>query len=107
MLDLKEELETTGIKFKPLYWVKAPAYPYGIFDDVVLYRGDDEKLRIVEHDTTLELYAEKIDYESEKKIEDWIDSKDFEFKKTRIWIDSEKHYSTIYEFSFTEKKGVN
>lgn len=106
MLDLDTELKTTGIPFKRLYWVKAPVYPYGIYDDVLLIRGDDERLTIVEHNTTLELYAEKIDVESEAKIEEWLKSKKFEFEKTQIWIDSEKHYQTIYEFEFIEKKGV-
>lgn len=106
MLDLDNELRTTGIPFKNLYWVKAPTYPYGIYDDIVLYRGDDERLTIAEHDTTLELYSEKIDVESEKKLEDWLKDKKFEFKKSRYWIESEKHYQTIYEFEFIEKKGA-
>ena len=105
MLDLDKELNELSIPFKNLYWVKAPAYPYGIYDDVVLIRGNDEKLTIVEHDTTIELYSGRIDEDSEGLIEVWLNNKNYEFKKTRVWIDSEKHYSTIYEFSFIEKKG--
>jgi hypothetical protein len=105
MLDLDKELNALLIPFKNLYWVKAPAYPYGIYDDVVLIRGNDEKLTIVEHDTTIELYSGRLDEKSEGLIETWLNNKNYEFKKTRIWIDSEKHYSTIYEFSFIEKKG--
>lgn len=105
MLDLDKELNELSIPFKNLHWVKAPAYPYGIYDDAVIERGHDEKLTIVEHDTTIELYTERIDEESEALIETWLNMKIFEFEKTRIWIDSEKHYSTIYEFSFIEKKG--
>lgn len=104
MVDLDKELNGLSIPFKNLYWVKAPAYPYGIYDDVVLHRGSDEKLSIVEHDTTIELYSLHDDG-SEELIENWLNNKKFEFKKTRVWIDSEKHYSTIYEFSFIEKKG--
>ena len=105
MLDLDKELNDLSIPFKNLYWVKAPAYPYGIYDDVVLFRGDDERLTIAEHDTTIELYTERVDEKSEGLIEAWLNNKNFEFKKTRIWIESEKHFETIYEFSFIEKKG--
>lgn len=103
MLDLDNELNTTGIPFKNIYWVKAPSYPYGIFDDVTLFRGDDERLRIAEHETRLELYAEKVDINSEKKIEEWLKNKNFGFKRTRYWVESEKHFQTVYEFSFIEK----
>lgn len=106
MLDLDKELNSTGIPFKNLYWVKSPAYPYGIYDDTLLIRGDDERLTIVEHTTTLELYAEKIDANAEDKIENWLNDKHFEFNKSRYWIDSEKHFQTIYEFEFIEKKGA-
>ena len=105
MVDLDKELNALSIPFKNLYWVKAPAYPYGIYDDVVLHRGSDDKLSIVEHDTTIELYSGRIDEDSELLIEEWLNNRKYEFKKTRIWIDSEKHYSAIYEFSFIEKKG--
>ena len=106
MVDLDIELKTTGIPFKNLYWQKAPAYPYGIYDDVTLHRGDDEKLRVVEHNTSLELYSEKIDANAEKKIEEWLEGKGFEFEKNRYWIESEKHFQTVYDFEFIEKKGA-
>lgn len=105
MLDLDKELNDLGIKFKNLYWVKAPSYPYGTYDDIVLIRGNDEKLTIVEHDTSIELYTDRIDEESEGLIEAWLNQKNFEFKKSRVWVDSEKHFQSIYEFSFIEKKG--
>lgn len=103
MLDLDNELNTTGIPFKNLYWVKAPSYPYGIFDDIVTARGDDEHVRALVHDTTIELYSQKIDVDSEKKIEKWLINKNYGFKRTRYWVESEKHFQTIYEFSFIEK----
>lgn len=106
MLNLDIELKATGVPFKNLYWQKAPAYPYGIYDDVTVHRGDDEKLRVVEHNTTLELYSEKIDVNAEKKIEDWLEVKGFEFEKNRYWVESEKHFQTTYDFEFIEKKGA-
>jgi len=94
MLDIKPWLEITGYKVAEERFLKPPAFPYIIFTEEINISGADNKI---------ELYSEKIDKISEKKIEDLLNGKAIEFKKDRTWIESEKFFQTVYDFSLTEK----
>lgn len=48
----------------------------------------------------IELYTDKKDPESEKKIDDVLTTHEIFYQKEEIWIDSEKLYEVIYEFEW-------
>lgn len=104
-MDVKEMLETgTGLKWKELRYLKTPAFPYFIFIDDTYTRGADLYISIIEHNLTLECYSEVIDTENEKKIETFLKSEDYQYNKSREWLNEEKMYMTIYELdTFLEK----
>jgi len=103
MLDIKPWLEITGYKVAEERFLKPPAFPYIIFTEEINISGADNKNYIAGRSIGIELYSEKIDKISEKKIEDLLNGKAIEFKKDRTWIESEKFFQTVYDFSLTEK----
>jgi hypothetical protein len=103
MLDVKSWLETTGMKVSEVHFVSPPSYPYIIFIDETVMRGADSKNCIADRTLSIELYSEKINHESETKIETLLNEKFLEYKRARIWIQSEKHFQTVYDFNLTEK----
>lgn len=46
----------------------------------------------------IELYTDKKDPETEKKLEDLLTGSGIFFEKTETWIDSEKLYEVLYSF---------
>lgn len=46
----------------------------------------------------IELYTDKKDPETEKKLEDQLIQSGIFFEKTETWIDSEKLYEVLYSF---------
>lgn len=105
MLDIKMWLETTGMKVAEGCFFKPPALPYVIFNQEDEVSGADNKNCISDRDISIELYADKINREAEQKIEDLLNEKSIEFKKSRTWIDSEKFFQTVYDFNIYEKTG--
>ncbi|MGX4598963.1 hypothetical protein [Faecalimicrobium sp. JNUCC 81] len=106
-MDIKELIDTTGIKSKEIRFLKPPGYPYIIFNDEQSVRGSDNKKSIViDHVTSIELYTKEINQDdSSVKIENLIlDELETNYKRTREWIEEESHYLTIYDLEFTEKK---
>lgn len=105
-MDLKEWLSSSGIAFANTSWKKPPAYPYGVYLDDATTRGADDRLCIRDHVLQIELYAEleKSLDEAETKVEALFVAKAFEFEHTgRVWIESERHWQSTYQLSFTEK----
>lgn len=110
-MNIKDMLEKgTGLTWKELRYLKTPGFPYFIFIDDTYIRGADKWNNIIEHNLTLEYYNEVIDESYEKKIQDFLNNEDFEYKKNREWLSEEKMYMTVYEIeTFLEKvvKGEN
>lgn len=106
-MDIKSWLETTGINTKELRFLKAPNYPYIVFNDAITVRGTDNMLHILtEHVTSVELYTKSINQDdSSTKIEELIlDDLNVEFTRQRVWVEEESHFLTIYNFTFLEKE---
>lgn len=104
-MDIKALLEEgTNLNWKELRYLKSPPLPYFIFIDDTYIRGADKYNNIIEHNLTLEYYNEVIDKTYEKKIEDFLNSEDYQYNKNREWLEEEKMYMTIYEIdTFLEK----
>ena len=103
MLDIKPWLEITGYKVAEERFLKPPELPYIIFTEVTNISGADDKNCIADRNISIEHYSEKISKVSEKRIEDLLNEKAIEFKKDRTWIESEKFFQTVYNFSLIEK----
>lgn len=110
MLDLKTELGETGIPFEPIGWVKAPAYPYGIFDDVIEIRGADlpSAPKVIVHRVTVSAYH--TDYDQilsvQNKLAAWADARALTYVLHIQYIDDEDHYSVTLTSTIIEKKGM-
>lgn len=105
MMDIKKMLEDgTDLTWKELRYLKTPALPWFIFIDNTTVRGADALNNIIEHDLTLEYYYEKEDLQTEKKIEDFLNSEDYQYDKSTDWLEDEQLFATIYEIdTFLEK----
>lgn len=103
MLDVKAWLETTGIKTAEERFLTPPAYPYIVFTDDPEVRGSDSKNCIANRDISIELYSDKVNKEAEGKIKALLDEKAITYKRDRTWIDTEKHFQTVYDFNLIEK----
>ena len=110
MLDLKTELNALGIPFEPIGWVKAPAYPYGTFDDVSDYRGADlpSRFAVITHNVTINAYHS--DYSQllsvGETLEAWARSRALNYRVRIQYIDDEGHYGMTLTTTITEKKGM-
>lgn len=105
MLDIKTWIESAGFpdKVADTMFLEPPSYPYCLFLDNTAFRGADLKNCIADRDITIELYTEFVDTDSENKIEKILNDSNYQFEKSRAWIESEKHFQTVYDFNFTEK----
>ncbi|NEW66040.1 hypothetical protein H1220_04295 [Carnobacteriaceae bacterium zg-84] len=52
----------------------------------------------------LELYTDKKDVVSERKIEFVLDQAEIVYRKSEVWIESEKLYEVLYTFEMEEEK---
>ncbi len=111
MLDLKVELNETNIPFEPIGWVKAPAYPYGIFDDVVDVRGTDlpSVWRILTHTVSISAYHK--DYDQILLVRDrlsaWAAARALVYRLRVQYMDDEDHYAVVLTFTITEKERID
>ena len=105
MMDIKKMLDNgTGLFWKEIRYLKAPSLPWFIFIDNTSTRGADALNNIVEHDLTLEYYYEKEDLQTEKAIEDFLNSEDYQYEKNTDWLEDEQLFVTVYEINtFLEK----
>lgn len=103
MLNIETWLETTGLKAAEKRFIKSPPPPYILFSDDTQVSGADNKNCIADRSISIELYSLKVDHVLEKSIEDLLNEKAIQFKRDRIWIDTEMLFSTIYDFNFVEK----
>lgn len=104
-MDIKTWFESgTGMKIKELRYLKMPSLPYNIFIDDKVYRGADLKNNIIEHNIVIEHYSDTIDLVGEETIENFLNSENKRFEKSREWLQEEKLFVTVYEIdTFLEK----
>lgn len=109
MLDLKTELGEVGIPFEPIdYWVKAPAYPYGTFDDVVDIRGSDlpSAPKVITHKVSITVYHKSYDeiLKVQNKLIAWADARALTYVLHIKYIDDEDHLGVTLTSTITEKE---
>lgn len=110
MLDLKDELNLTGIPFEPIGWIKAPGYPYGTFEDVVDVRGADlpSSVKVFTHAVSISAYHK--DYDQILLIRDdlsaWANARALDHRLRIQYIDDEDHYVVTLTSTIIEKKGL-
>ena len=103
MLDIETWLETTGLKVAEERFLKPPPTPFIIFMEGAQGGGGDIKNNIADRDVSIELYASKVDHVSENLIETLLNEKGINYKKDRMWLDTEMWFETTYDFNFVEK----
>lgn len=108
VIDLYTELNALGIKFEPIGYVKAPAYPYGIYVDDIEVRQPDTDIgaRIIVHTITIELYHPALaDLEtSSKLVDNWINAYALNYRKQPRFIIDEDHYCMTYTLQYSTKE---
>ena len=107
-MDIKEVIANeTGIKTREIRFLTPPGHPYIVFNDEnYCYGSDNNKVLIINHTVSLELYTKIINQdESSDKVEKLIlDTFCTDYRRCRELIESEEHYLTVYDFEFLEKK---
>ncbi len=104
MLDVKAFLEQTELPVREQRFLGVMPLPAIVFTDAVDIGGADLINNLITRNIGIEFYAETIDLLNEAKIELLLDSLPISYTRTRDWIESEKFFSTIYEFTITERK---
>lgn len=104
MLDIKALLEQTGLPVREQRFLGVMSLPAVVFTYSVEVGGADLLNNLVTHSIGIEFYAETIDLENEAKIEFLLDNLPTSYTRNRDWIESEKFFSTVYEFTITERK---
>lgn len=113
---VNEILAASGLPYKEARFPDPPATTFAIYFDSVGRTGPDPVLHgdtdgmpcILSHDATIELYAPVIDRDAEKSLEAAIAAKGLEYTTQGwYWLKDLQRYQQIYEFSYTEKGGLN
>jgi len=104
MLDIKALLEQTGLSVREQRFLGVMPLPAIVFTDSMEVGGADLKNNLITHNIGIEFYAETIDLMNEAKIERLLDNMPISYTKSRDWIESEKFFSSRYEFTITERK---
>ena len=98
-------LNETGIPYKETKYVSPPKSTYiAVFDSTQAIGPDFAPQMLIRHAVTFELYSYKIDTDSEAAIEAAMSAADMDWTKSdREWIEQEKLYQTVYNFSYVSK----
>lgn len=105
MTDIKTYLETeTELPVADTAFDRQQKLPFVAFIDKTAQDGDDFNARIVEHNLTVEFYAERLDNENEGKLEKAFEKMNWKFEKERQWLPDEKMFETIFTMNFMEKR---
>lgn len=100
MDELYSLLSNTGLPVSYRFFKNTPTLPYIIY---LLSSsenfGADDKVYCKAGNYQVELYSEKKDKASEKKLEDIFDSNDIYWDKTETYIKSEGLYQVLYEIT--------
>lgn len=93
--------------YRETRFLKPPKSTYAVYNDTQTVRGPDNINAIVFHEVNIELYEYSPDSAAEAAIEAQLDEAGLEYiKQSRYWLSEEQLYQVIYEFNFTEKKGM-
>lgn len=104
---LCEELRKTGIPAAFAEFEKPMKPPYAVYlieRDNCIYC--DGKIALHLYDVSLELYTEKRDCTSEKKIKALLDQLEIAYETDKTWISDDKLYEIIFYFQ-TETEELN
>ena len=104
MLDVKILMEQTRLPVREQRFLGVMPLPSIVFTDDLDVSGADFKNNLITHNIGLEFYSETIDLGNEAKIEAILDGLPISYTRTRDWIESEKFFSTSYEFTIIERK---
>lgn len=111
MLDLKAELTGIGIPSEPIGWVKAPAYPYGIFEDVIDARTTDSQspVWVLTHAVSISVYHK--DYDQilfmQDKLKAWASVRALKCRLQIQYVDDEDHYRVTLTSTIVEKERID
>jgi hypothetical protein len=96
-------LKSTGYPVAYYQFEKPPNIPFIVYMDggSDVY-GDDFSNKITVQNYVVELYTDKKDLTAEGKVESVLNFTGF--NKSENYIDSEKLYQIVYEFTTTEKR---
>lgn len=104
MLDIKQWLiDGTGFKVANTAFINKVSLPFIVFLEDVDARGSDLENDLAEIKITVEFYSTIVSKENELKIEKLLNEKSLKYEKSRTWIETEKCFETIYDFSFLER----
>ena len=82
-----------------------PKVDYCVYNDTKRVYGADKKNLVEEHNISIELYEYSPNDELEARIEARLDDLAIEYdKQERYWLDSEKLFQIVYEFSYVTRK---
>lgn len=89
--------DATGLPTADTVFTKPQKLPFAIFIDKQTTDGDDFHTQIIEHDLTVELYAEKIDREHEAMLEALFAKQGWKWSRDRQWLPKpEDCFETVY-----------
>ena len=96
MTDFKTLIENdTQLPTADTAFDKPQKLPFVAFIDKQNRDGDDFHSQIVEHNLTVEFYAERIDKANEKKLEALFEKQGWKFEKDLTWLSDQKCFETI------------
>lgn len=104
MLAFKSLLELTGLPVREQRFLGVMPLPAIVYTDSVEIGGADLINNLITHNISVEFYSEAIDLENEAKIEYLLNNIPISYTRNRDWIESEKFFSTIFEFIIIERK---
>ena len=109
-IDLHTELNALGMRWEPIGFVKAPAYPYGVYvDDASVDPADTpDGPAVIAHEVTLELYAEDMDAltAAAPAVDAWLRGLPVHYRREPRYVVDEGHYGMIYTFTYRAKERI-
>lgn len=98
-------LTAAGVQHREVRFIQPPAGTYAVWFDSQDHRGSDSNIRIIGHETRIELYSPKIDASAEAAIEEQFQIRGQAFfKDDRLWLKDEQKFMTVYSFEYLEKR---
>lgn len=108
VIELQTELNALGIPFALLGYVKAPAYPYGIYtDDISVSAPDVPAAHVgVAHEVIIEVFhTDPVQLKAAAaKVEGWLEAFPLSYREAMRYTPGEDHYFATFTFSYTTKR---
>ena len=95
-----------GRTYTEAVFLRPPNQPFVVYFDDVDADGSDYTVDVLEHSVRFELYAPEIAApEAEQLLETELKARGLSYRRdSRVWIESERYFLTVYEFDYTEKE---